>query len=442
LKGYAGAQLSLLLYGVTGPYAELNAYLELEADIADDPWWTLWGGLEMPLGVKVEVLGHTIVQTETVVIDYRLVLAQATSNIPPNLPFSPYPADGAVVQNLGANLSWSGGDLDGDAVTYDIYFEADDTTPDVLVSNNQAGLAYDPGTLLPNTEYYWRIVAQDEHGATTTGPVWEFTTATGDMVRYAVIYGVADYPGTENDLSYTDDDAEDVYAALINDGGFQAANVRLRLDSDATSANMQSDIASWLASTVGPNDLVVFFFSGHGSRGGGTEYLVTYDGLVADVTLDTWLDTLASQQVVAMIDACHSGGFIALLATGSLPEDTRCKCLPPRDGVPRDVARDAFIKDVNQPGRVVLTASAADEYSWESSSFGHGVFTYYLLEALGTTSADTNDGNGWISAEESFDYLYPRVYNWVHTNVFPIYGDDQHPQESDGVPGEVDLTHP
>ena len=177
LKGYAGAQLSLLLYGVTGPYAESNAYLKLEADLADDPWWTLYGGLEASGGVKIEVLGHSIADYESpAIIGYRLTLAQAQSNTPPNLPFSPFPADDAVDQSVNVDLSWSGGDLDGDAVTYDVYFEAGDATPDVLVSNDQASIAYDPGTLSPNTHYYWRIVAQDEHGATTAGPVWDFVT--------------------------------------------------------------------------------------------------------------------------------------------------------------------------------------------------------------------------------------------------------------------------
>jgi formylglycine-generating enzyme required for sulfatase activity len=179
LKGYAGAQLSLMLYGVTGPYAKVNTYLKLEADVSAVPWWRLYGGLEMPVGVKIEVLSHLIAGYETTVIDYELLLAEAQSNTPPKLPSNPTPADNSIVQNLDADLSWSGGDLDGDAVTYDVYFEAGDNTPDVLVSNDQTGIAYDPGTLLPNTHYYWRIVAQDEHGATTAGPVWDFTTGTG-----------------------------------------------------------------------------------------------------------------------------------------------------------------------------------------------------------------------------------------------------------------------
>ena len=176
LKGYVGAQLSLMLYGVVGPHTEIDAYLELEADIADDPWWTLYGGLEALVGVKIEVLGHSLADYEAPPVGYRLALAQAQSNNPPNLPFSPHPSRGATGQDLDVDLSWSGGDLDGDGVTYDVFFEAGDSTPDVLVSDDQAAISYDPGTLAPNMHYYWRIVAKDDRGATTPGPMWDFAT--------------------------------------------------------------------------------------------------------------------------------------------------------------------------------------------------------------------------------------------------------------------------
>jgi len=176
LKGYAGAELSLMLYGVVGPHAEVDAYLKLEADLAQTPWWSLYGGLQVPVGVEIEIFSHLIAGYETTLIDYRLLLAQAQDNNPPNLPSNPTPAEGATNQSRNADLSWTGGDLDGDAVTYDVYFEANDATPDLLVANNQVDTAYNPGTLAANTHYCWRIVAKDEHGATNAGPVWDFVT--------------------------------------------------------------------------------------------------------------------------------------------------------------------------------------------------------------------------------------------------------------------------
>jgi len=98
-------------------------------------------------------------------------------NNPPNTPSSPSPPNGAVNVNLNADLSWSGGDPDpGDTVTYDVYFGTSSLPPKIIT--NQSGTTYDPGTLNYNTTYYWKIVAWDNHGATTAGPIWSFTSRT------------------------------------------------------------------------------------------------------------------------------------------------------------------------------------------------------------------------------------------------------------------------
>ncbi len=77
------------------------------------------------------------------------------------------------------DLSWTGVDPDpDDAVTYFIYFEASDSTPDILICNDVASAACDPGTLEYDAHYYWQVVARDSYGATRTGPVWDFTTET------------------------------------------------------------------------------------------------------------------------------------------------------------------------------------------------------------------------------------------------------------------------
>jgi len=83
VKGYTGTGLSLLLYGVAGPHADLVPYLLLRADVNTNPWWTLYGGLDVLAGVKLDVLGKTVAEYHTTVIDYVVLLAQAANTPPP-----------------------------------------------------------------------------------------------------------------------------------------------------------------------------------------------------------------------------------------------------------------------------------------------------------------------------------------------------------------------
>lgn len=103
------------------------------------------------------------------------VAATTWINSPPNLPGEPTPEDGATGVNIDADLSWVGGDPDaGDTVTYDVYFGT--TTSPPLVTSNQPATTYDPGTMMYDSTYYWKIVAWDNHDTSRVGPVWSFTT--------------------------------------------------------------------------------------------------------------------------------------------------------------------------------------------------------------------------------------------------------------------------
>jgi hypothetical protein len=105
----------------------------------------------------------------------RQVTVTARANEPPNTPSNPWPTDRATGVSIYVNLSWTGGDPDaGDTVTYDVYLGVTSSPP--MVSNDQSGTAYKPGTLAYNTKYYWQIVATDNHGTSTLGPMWDFAT--------------------------------------------------------------------------------------------------------------------------------------------------------------------------------------------------------------------------------------------------------------------------
>ncbi|MCK9618043.1 MAG: carboxypeptidase regulatory-like domain-containing protein [Lentimicrobiaceae bacterium] len=78
-KAYAGPQFNLLLYGLAGPYVDASIYGELEADIYSNPWWTLYGGAEIGVGVQVQFLGRQIVDYYyPAVIGYKDVILQAS----------------------------------------------------------------------------------------------------------------------------------------------------------------------------------------------------------------------------------------------------------------------------------------------------------------------------------------------------------------------------
>ncbi len=86
LKTYAGPELDLLLYGVTGPYANVSGYLALDADLAGVPCFNLHGGLESGLGVKIDLLGTNVVDYATTVsiLDQPISSGSCQGSLPPD----------------------------------------------------------------------------------------------------------------------------------------------------------------------------------------------------------------------------------------------------------------------------------------------------------------------------------------------------------------------
>lgn len=111
------------------------------------------------------------------------------SNQPPGQPYNPSPADGSTDEPVILGLSWSCVDPDtDDTLSYDIYF--DTTIYPALIDSDLAEAVYNPGTLLPNTTYYWKVVAFDNQGDSTIGQLWYFTTgAPAEGIFAALVVG-------------------------------------------------------------------------------------------------------------------------------------------------------------------------------------------------------------------------------------------------------------
>ncbi|HWN94119.1 MAG TPA: Calx-beta domain-containing protein, partial [Methylomirabilota bacterium] len=101
-------------------------------------------------------------------------------NESPPMPFNPNPADLATNISITTDLSWANGQV---GLNNDVYFGTNPAPAQLL--GTTSGTAWNLPQLLPNTIYYWRIVARA--GGTTPGPVWRFTTRSVDHFDFSSI---------------------------------------------------------------------------------------------------------------------------------------------------------------------------------------------------------------------------------------------------------------
>ncbi len=105
-----------------------------------------------------------------------MIFLGCQKNFPPAIPSEPSPEDGAVDQPTSLVLKWNCEDPDGDVLTYTLYFGISENPP--LKADNISVSEYSISDLDYSTKYYWKVVARDEKGEETEGPVWSFTTTS------------------------------------------------------------------------------------------------------------------------------------------------------------------------------------------------------------------------------------------------------------------------
>ena len=126
-------------------------------------------------------------------IDFFELWVTYEENAAPYTPSSPDPLNGASNVSRTTDLDWSCSDPNGDTVYYTVYFEKNDSSPNTIIKDDSTSSYANPGTLDYNSDYYWRVKADDHKGGVTWGPssgAWYFRTEPQPIVA-AEVTGVS-----------------------------------------------------------------------------------------------------------------------------------------------------------------------------------------------------------------------------------------------------------
>jgi hypothetical protein len=235
---------------------------------------------------------------------------------------------------------------------------------------------------------------------------------------------------TDTDGLFVEKSLTAFYDLLVMGNQVPAENVFLLLNEQATLPALRSTLGTKVKNKAGANDMVIIYFAGHGATerdmmsadGDGLEkYLLPYEANPDDLYASALpmrevahiFHRIRSERLVFVADACYSG------ASGGRTVSVT--------GVRANLS-DRFLERLaGGKGKVIITASSANEVSVEKDELGHGVFTYYLMQGL-RGPADT-DADGLVTVDEA--------YRYVSEKVPAATGQEQHPVKKGSVEGQL-----
>ena len=230
---------------------------------------------------------------------------------------------------------------------------------------------------------------------------------------FVVVIGINKYKDKNiPELKYAERDGEAVVAYFKERLGVKKENIYTLLGKDATTENIKRVIGVDIKKKAQKNDQIVIFFAGHGApepeakslnADGIEKYLLSYnselDALYATAIpmreIEYLFERYASERVVFILDTCFSGQIGRSVKTAGLGM---------RSGI---LMSDFYNRMAAGKGKVIMAASGANESSQELDKLKHGVYTYYLLEAL-SGNADY-DKDGIVTVMEAHQYVEKMV---------------------------------
>lgn len=263
--------------------------------------------------------------------------------------------------------------------------------------------------------------------------------------KLALLVGIDRYAAVTS-LHGCVNDVEEMKALLVGKFDFPPENITVVKDEGATRAGILQAFREKLIARAKKDDVVVFHYSGHGSRmpdvsgdeiDGFDETIVPQDSRqpgifdISDDELNGLLQELSgkTKNVTFILDSCHSGSATrGGAAVRRVPDDTRTPPPPPSwaRGARGSAAAASHFRPADA-SYVLISGCGPGELSneYEAEGQAHGALTYFLSRAAGragteTTYRDVMDSvRGEVSA--AFPSQHPQLEG-VRSDAF-LFGD-------------------
>ncbi|MBE9202075.1 MULTISPECIES: caspase family protein [unclassified Nodularia (in: cyanobacteria)] len=214
------------------------------------------------------------------------------------------------------------------------------------------------------------------------------------MAKIALLIGVSEYGEGITPLSSPLNDVEAMQRVLQepNLGGFEQVKPLLNPNAIAMRKAIQT-----LFKEASKEDLILFFFSGHGiTNDEGHLYLTTcetakddFEATAIDASfIQSQSKNCYAKRQVLILDACYSGAYAQGWRAKSFGVDIK--------------------QQLGAEGRVVLTSSSATQTSFEQEGSTLSLYTQYLVEGIESGAAD-KDNSGTIFIHELHAYAKEKV---------------------------------
>jgi len=249
---------------------------------------------------------------------------------------------------------------------------------------------------------------------------WAWAQNSGSQ-RTALIVGIGQYGSPDipslSGVVFDMESARKMALAM----GIEAKNISMLRDGAATKANILSQFKK-LSDNTPEGARAFIYFSGHGTRwqdpqaGGCVEGLLTYDGQTLthkEIAQATDKLSQKADKVIALFDACHSGGVTqagtrglnTALSTPLFAPKFFLKagagqdiCSQPSNMVSRSLLGEATRLNALAENFVQITSSRPDEVSFDEPGKG-GLATQGIRDCLLGQAKDL-DGSGAVSMTE------------------------------------------